>query len=159
MPQPREPGHSDVRRVQHFVQPETLPHVRQPENEGQPDQNRNRHPRLFEALHRRHYDSGSPVKRIDGLVLTVVAVAFVAAKLAIVNVPAYWDETRWVGQAFQLANWPLVSVFPGFRPMEAFAGHPPGIHLVFALAAKIGGSSMRTAHLVTIAFGALGLCF
>lgn len=99
------------------------------------------------------------MKRIDGLVLTVVAVAFVAAKLAIVNVPAYWDETRWVGQAFQLANWPLVSVFPGFRPMEAFAGHPPGIHLVFALAAKIGGSSMRTAHLVTIAFGALGLCF
>lgn len=99
------------------------------------------------------------VKRgLDAWIVTALAAAFVASKIAILDVPAYWDETRWVGPAFQLADWPLVSVFPGFRPMEAFAGHPPGIHLIFALAAKVAGATMRTAHLVTIAFGAIGVC-
>ena len=99
------------------------------------------------------------MKRAEALALTGFAAVFIAAKLAILDVPAYWDETRWVGQAFQLATWPIVSVFPGFRPAGAFAGHPPGIHLIFALLAKIAGSSMRTAHLVTIGFGAAGIGF
>ena len=99
------------------------------------------------------------MKRADALALTVLAAVFIAAKLAILDVPAYWDETRWAGQAFQLAKWPLVSVFPGFRPAEAFAGHPPGIHLLFALVARIAGPSMRTAHVITIGFGAIGVCF
>ena len=99
------------------------------------------------------------MKRDDAILLTALGAAFIAAKLAILNVPAYWDETRWVGQAFQLANWPVSAVFPGFRPMEAFNGHPPGIHLIFALAAKIAGATMRTAHVVSIGFGAMGLCF
>lgn len=95
----------------------------------------------------------------DVWVLTALAAAFIAAKLAIVDAPAYWDETRWVVQAFRLADWPLVAVFPGCRPMEAFAGHPPGMHLIFALAARVAGSSMRTAHLVSIGFGAIGIGF
>ena len=99
------------------------------------------------------------MKRVDAVVLTFLAAAFIAAKAPILDVPAYWDETRWVGQAFQLATWPLVAVFPGFRPAEAFAGHPPGIHLLFALAAKVAGATMRTAHLVSVVFGAIGLCF
>jgi len=95
----------------------------------------------------------------DALVLTFLTAGLIAAKLTILNVPAYWDEMRWAGESFRLAEWPLVAVFPGFRPAQAFAGHPPGIHLLLAVAAKVAGSTMQTAHLVAIAFGAIGLCF
>ena len=95
----------------------------------------------------------------DSITLVVLAAAVVIAKAPAFGTPAYWDEMGWLGQAYALADGSLIQAMPGFRPAQAFVGHPPGLHVMFALAAKIFGASVVTAHILSTAYAAAGVCF
>src|SRR5437773_2715965 len=81
------------------------------------------------------------------------------AKLPILATPLYWDEMRWVNQARWLSGVNLARALPGLRPADAFWGHPPALHLTFALLAKVFGYSIALAHLIAISFAFIGVWF
>jgi 4-amino-4-deoxy-L-arabinose transferase-like glycosyltransferase len=92
-------------------------------------------------------------------VSAVLVILVFLVKLPILHVPPYWDEMSWVSQARWLSETWLIRALPGLRPPDLFFGHPPGLHFILALLAKIFGYSVALSHLVSIAFAALGVCF
>ena len=95
----------------------------------------------------------------DVVAIAGLAALVLAAKASVLGTPAYWDELGWLGRAFALSDGSLIRALPGFRPADAFSGHPPGLHLIFAVLAKFAGASLVTAHVVSTAFAAAGVCF
>ena len=93
------------------------------------------------------------------LILLFFAAFVFLAKQPILDVPNYWDEMAWVGQAHWLSQVALVSALPGFRAPDAFWGHPPGLHLTLALLAKTFGYSVVLSHLIPVGFAFLGVYF
>jgi hypothetical protein len=81
------------------------------------------------------------------------------SKLPILDAPHYWDEMGWVSQARWLSQVDLFRALPGLRAPDAFWGHPPGLHLTLASAAKLFGYSVILSHLIPVCFAFLGVWF
>ncbi|MGH7834093.1 MAG: ArnT family glycosyltransferase [Candidatus Binatia bacterium] len=90
--------------------------------------------------------------------LFFAALVFIS-KLPILDAPHYWDEMSWVSQAHWLSRVHLARALPGLRAPDAFWGHPPGLHLGLASAAKVFGYSVVLSHLIPVCFAFLGVWF
>ncbi len=92
-------------------------------------------------------------------IAAVFAALVFLSKLPVLDVPFYWDEMAWVGQARWLAQGPLFRAIPGLRGAAAFFGHPPGLHLTLAVLVKLFGFSIALPHLLAIGFAFIGTLF
>ena len=90
--------------------------------------------------------------------LGLLVVVFVA-KFPALDLPYYWDEFGYVTAVNWLSGESLVRALPGFRPADAFWGHPPGLHVMLAVLFKGFGPSRSLAHLLIVGFAFVGVYF